>query len=255
MADSSGSARGIEWRAGGDELWFVGDLVNRGPSSLEVLRWAHEHRSRLKIVLGNHDLHLLARAESVTRAKRDDTLDEILTASDRDVLLDWLRRQPLFSCEDPFVMVHAGLLPDWDLAEVKQLADAVAERLAGADSAAFLESLYRRRTAGWRDDLEGAERLAAAAAIFTRTRMVDEDGRPQLKYQGAPGDAPDGWRPWFVSSEVRRQSRTVIFGHWALLGFLQAPDVVCLDSGCVYGGHLTALSLDDGRVVQEPFRD
>ena len=245
----------IGWEPECDELWLVGDLVNRGPSSLDVLRWASSKPNNVVTVLGNHDLHLLARAAGITQAKSGDTLDEILAAPDRDLLLDWLRRRPLVHFEEPFVVVHAGLVPDWSLAEVKQLDEALAIRLAGDKWAALLEELYRRQTAGCREDLEGEERLAAAAAVFTRTRMVDKDGWPQLKYQGAPGDAPEGWRPWFDSSVVRRRGSTVIFGHWALLGFFQAPDVVCLDSGCVYGGHMTALSLEDGRVVQEPFRD
>ena len=245
----------IEWEPDRDELWLVGDLVNRGPSSLEVLRWASLHDHCLTIVLGNHDLHLLARAANVTRAKSDDTLDEVLAAPDRDLLLDWLRRRPLVHRESPIVLVHAGLVPAWDLAETCRLADAVSARLVSEDGAAFLEQLYARRTTAWRDDLEGEERLAAAAAIFTRARMVGEDGIPRLKYQGAPGDAPGGWRPWFESSEVRRKGGRVIFGHWALLGLHQVPDAVCLDSGCVYGGRLSALCLDDGRVVQESLRD
>ena len=245
----------INWDSSSDELWLVGDLVNRGPSSLEVLRWALSNGDNLTAVLGNHDLHLLARAMDITRAKDDDTLDEVLTAPDRDELMTWLRTRPLLHCAESYVLVHAGLVPGWDREEALQLAGEVEARLAGDGCAALLEMVYSRRRAAWREDLEGEERAAAAAAVLTRTRMVDEAGRPRLKYQGAPGDAPAQWRPWFESSEVRRRGGTVIFGHWALLGFHQVPDVICLDSGCVYGGHLTALCLDDGRVVQESLRD
>ena len=245
----------IEWNPDEDELWMVGDLVNRGPSSLEVLRWARDNSDRLTVVLGNHDLHLLARAAGVAKAKKDDTLDEVLAAPDLVELLDWLRRRPLLHHFGPWVMVHAGLVPDWSIEVTCRFADAAVERFDSPESDAFLERLESFRKESWHADLEGDELIASAVAVFTRMRMVGPDGTARLEYNGSPGDAPVGWRPWFMSSAVRRQGYALIFGHWAQLGFFRAHDVVCLDSGCVYGGSLSALRLKDGRVVREKLAD
>ena len=245
----------IEWKPERDELWLVGDLVNRGPRSLEVLRWAHEHSERLTVVLGNHDLHLLARAAGVTVAKEEDTLDKILAAPDRGELLGWLRRRPLVHRFAPFVMVHGGLMPVWNIELTCGLADAMEERLSGPEDETFMGRLVDNRKKPWLPDLEGDERLVAAAAVFTRMRMVGPDGRARLAFNGSPDDAPEDWRPWFATSAVLRQGYGLLFGHWAQLGFHRAHDVACLDSGCVYGGSLTAFRLADGRVVHEPVAD
>lgn len=241
----------IEWDGERDSLWFVGDLVNRGPSSLEVLRWAYENRGRLAVVLGNHDLHLLARAVGVAKARKEDTLDEILDAPDREELLAWLRSRSLIHRFGPYVMVHAGLAPDWNIELTTLLADAVAASIEGSEGDEVIRKLYANRKAAWTPDLQGDEQLAAATAIFTRMRMVDSDGYAQLDYAGPPGAAPVGWKPWYTRSSVRSQGYRLLFGHWAHFGFYRAQDAVCLDSGCVYGGRLTALCLNDGRVVQE----
>jgi bis(5'-nucleosyl)-tetraphosphatase (symmetrical) len=245
----------IGWSPGDDELWMVGDLVNRGPASLEVLRWARANSARLTVVLGNHDLHLLARAAGVAKAKKGDTLDEVLAAPDRDQLLDWLRARPFLHHFGPWVMVHAGLEPDWSIEVSCRLADAAAERLNSPGGEAFLVHLYSRLKESWHPDLEGDELTASAAAVFTRMRMVGPDGRARLEFNGPIADAPEGWKPWFMPSAVRRQGYALIFGHWALLGFYRAHDIVCLDSGCVYGGSLSALRLKDGRVVREKLAD
>jgi bis(5'-nucleosyl)-tetraphosphatase (symmetrical) len=244
----------IEWLPGRDSLWLVGDLVNRGPDSLEVLRWAKEHDEHLVAVLGNHDLHLLARSVGAAKKKRDDVLEDVLGAPDREALLAWLRRRPLQHNFGPYVLVHAGLGPGWNIEFTRRLAAAVAERISDGDDS-FLARLYSNRKKPWNDDLSGDEMLAAAAAVFTRVRMVGPDGRARLSYSGPPGAAPADWSPWFREAAVRRQGYVVIFGHWALFGFYRSRDVVCLDSGCVYGGRLTALCLDDGSVVQEPLLD
>ena len=241
----------IQWKAERDSLWFVGDLVNRGPSSLEVLRWAYEHRNGIISVLGNHDLHLLARAAGAARARKEDTLDEILEAPDRRELLAWLRCRPFVYHFGPYVMVHAGLAPDWNIELTSGLAEALTSRIAGADGDEVIRLLYANRKAEWNVDLRGDEQLAAAAAIFTRLRMVDAEGRAQLDYAGPPGVAPDRWKPWYTKSAVRSQGYRLLFGHWAQFGFYRAHDAVCLDSGCVYGGKLTALCLNDGSIVQE----
>lgn len=245
----------IGWQPGRDELWLVGDLVNRGPSSLEVLRWASENRDDIKVVLGNHDLHLLSRAAGVAKAKKGDTLDEVLAAPDRDKLLEWLRTRPLVHQYGPFVMVHAGLMPEWNIEHTRALAGAAAERLGGSGHKELLRALTGRRKKGWSGELEDDLQLAAAMAVFTRMRMVDAEGRAELAYTGSPQKAPPGWRPWFESSAVRRQGYALVFGHWALLGYYRDHDIACVDSGCVYGGSLTALRLRDGTVIREQVVD
>jgi len=245
----------VGWDREQDSLWFVGDLVNRGPSSLEVLRWAYENRGRLTVVLGNHDLHLLARASGAAKARKEDTLEAILDAPDRGKLLGWLRARPLVHHFGPYVMVHAGLAPDWNIELTTTLADAVAASIEGYESDEVIRTLYANRKAAWTPELRGDEQLSAATAIFTRMRMVDSDGRAQLDFAGPPGVAPDGWKPWYTKSAVRNQGYRLLFGHWAQFGLYRAHDAVCLDSGCVYGGRLTALCLNDGRVIQEKLAD
>ena len=241
----------IDWDPGRDSLWLVGDLVNRGQASLDVLRWAYAHRERLTVVLGNHELHLLARAVGAAAAREEDTLNDILAAPDCGELLEWLKRRPLVHHFGPYVMVHAGLAPDWNIELTRGLAETVAARLAAPDGNEVIRMLYAGRDLSWNVDLRGDEQLAAATAIFSRMRMVDSRGRARLDFAGPPGTAPDGWKPWYVKSAVRSQGYRLLFGHWAQFGFYRAHDAVCLDSGCVYGGRLTALCLNDGRVVQE----
>lgn len=245
----------IAWDRDRDDLWLVGDLVNRGPSSLEVLRWAYSNRDRLTAVMGNHDLHLLARAVGAAKERKEDTLGEILSAPDRDELLRWLRSRPFLHHFGPWVLVHAGLAPDWNIEFTCGLADTVSARIAGPGGDEGVRLLFSNRKISWSLELEGDEQLAAAAAVFTRTRMVGPDGRARLDFAGPPKDAPKGWRPWFSASAVLRQGYALLFGHWAQLGYHRAHDVACLDSGCVYGGSLTALRLEDGRVAQEPMAD
>ena len=245
----------IEWTAARDELWLVGDLVNRGPSSLEVLRWAADHDDRVSAVLGNHDLHLLARACGSARAKEGDTLDAVLEASDRDDLLEWLQRRPMMYKFGPFVIVHAGLAPEWNIELAQGYAEAIHAECGDHGAASLLAAIHARRKDPWHVDLSRDEQLSAAAVTMSRIRMVGPDGLAVLGYTGPPGAAPDDLRPWFASAAVVSQGYTVIFGHWAMLGFYRARDVICLDSGCVYGGSLTAMRLDDGRVVQQGVLD
>ncbi|MFV2074361.1 MAG: symmetrical bis(5'-nucleosyl)-tetraphosphatase [Thermoanaerobaculales bacterium] len=245
----------IEWRPAEDELWLVGDLVNRGPHSLEVLRWAHRHRARLTVVLGNHDLHLLSRAVGVAQARAEDTLDDVLTAPDRDELLRWLRGRPLVHQSGRFLMVHAGLLPEWDIELACGLAGSVESQLGGVHGEAVLAQLEARGRTAWRADLESGELAVTVVSVLTRLRVVGEDGGAVLGFTGPPGEAPEGSRPWFEESAVLRQGFTVVFGHWAQLGFFRSSGAVCLDSGCVYGGKLTAFRLDDGRAVHVPVVD
>ncbi len=240
----------IRWDPAADELWLVGDLVNRGPLSLEVLRWARDNSDRIVSVLGNHDLHLLARARGLRPDRPEDRLDQVLAAGDRDELLQWLRMRPFLHRRDDLIMVHAGLWPGWTAVE--------AEIIAAEASAELEDSLHRFRMKPkpkWGPELAGVDRQAAAAAVFTLLRTVHPDGRPNFHYAGPPDGAPDDCRPWYEDSMVVADGHGVIFGHWALLGFHRDGEVTCLDSGCVYGGSLTALCLDDGRMVQQPLAD
>ncbi len=245
----------IEWNAARDELWLVGDLVNRGPDSLAVLRWAVAHRDRLTAVLGNHDLHLLARACGVAAAKKSDTLDEILLAPDCAELLNWLRQLPLMHQFGRFVLVHAGLAPEWNIELAHGYVEAIGVDCASDDSHSLLASIHSKRNQPWHVDLAREDQMAAAAVAMTRIRMVGVDGRADLEFTGSPATAPVGYRPWFATSAVLRQGYLVVFGHWAMLGLHRARGAMCLDTGCVYGGSLTALRLDDGRVEQQPVLD
>jgi bis(5'-nucleosyl)-tetraphosphatase (symmetrical) len=245
----------IGWEASHDRLWLVGDLVNRGPYSLEVLRWAVSHDDRVSSVLGNHDLHLLARACGVAKEKRGDTLDGVLTAPDRDELLEWLRRRPMMHKFGPYVIVHAGLAPEWNIELAEGYAEVIHAECDAGRGQSLLGAIHASRKQPWHVDLSREERLPTAAVVMSRIRMVGPDGRAALEYTGPPGAAPEGLRPWFASAAVVRQGYTVIFGHWAMLGYYRARDVICLDSGCVYGGRLTALRLDDGLVVHQDVLD
>jgi bis(5'-nucleosyl)-tetraphosphatase (symmetrical) len=239
-----------------DRLWLVGDLVNRGPRSLAVLRWAAELDSaRAVAVLGNHDLHLLARAKGVAVARRRDTLDDVLAARDRDDLLAWLRACPLVHREDGWTMVHAGLLPEWTVAAAAELAGEVQERLQG-DAGARLLATYRDTPPGrFRESLSPAARRRLALAAMTRLRTVNGRGRMTTDFSGAPADAPAGHLPWFAVPGRKSRKARIVFGHWAALGLHLENGVAGLDTGCVWGRALTALRLDDGKVFQEPAAD
>lgn len=238
-----------------DRLWLVGDLVNRGPASLEVLRWARELGERAVAVLGNHDLHLLARAWGLARAKPRDTLDELLAAPDAEELLAWVRSWPLLVREGKTVMVHAGLLPAWTLAQAEALAREVSQELRGPGGRQLLATLKSEPWPPWSPELPAAERRRLALAAFANLRTLTADGCLCNGFAGPPQEAPPGCRPWF-ELPTRRDTRTrVLFGHWAALGLHRAPGLAALDSGCVWGGHLTALRLDDGELFQERTRE
>lgn len=238
-----------------DRLWLVGDLINRGPRSLEVLRWARAQGERVTTVLGNHDLHLLGRAHGFRPAKSRDTLDGILDAPDRDELVDWVRSRPLLHQEDPFVLVHAGLLPSWSLEDAGRLAREVESVLSGPSPERLLQALVDRRPPGWRDDLETEDRWRATVQALTRLRTCRGDDRICEGFSGPPDRAPEGCLPWFERRRDHADGITVVFGHWATLGLRVQPGVLGLDTGCVWGGVLTAVRLDDSAVFQEPLAD
>ncbi|SDM02175.1 Bis(5'nucleosyl)-tetraphosphatase, ApaH [Franzmannia pantelleriensis] len=236
-----------------DRLWLAGDLVNRGPGSLDCLREVHALGDAARLVLGNHDLHLLAVARGGARLKPSDTLDAILAAADREPLLDWLQQQPLAVAEGELVMVHAGLLPQWSCPQALALAAEVEARLAGQGAGAFLEQMYGNWPACWRDDLDGIERLRVIVNAFTRMRFIDVDGCLDFAAKEGLDSAPAGFAPWF--RYPRRDDPHIIFGHWAALEGC-TPDAQvraeALDTGCVWGGRLTAMNLDSGERISVP---
>jgi bis(5'-nucleosyl)-tetraphosphatase (symmetrical) len=244
--------RKVDYDPGRDRLWFVGDLINRGPGSLAMLRWAAEQGDRIVVVLGNHDLHLLARAAGVSGAKRRDTLEEILEAPDRDDLVAWLRRRPLVHREGELLLVHAGLFPGWTPAAAESVAREVEERLRGEKSAKLLAAVEQKVALRWEETLSGLERAQVALSGFARLRTIQENGRMCAEFSGPPSLAPPGCRPWFSLPERKSAGATVIFGHWAALGLKVGDGVAGLDTGCAWGRELTALRLDDWRIFQEP---
>jgi bis(5'-nucleosyl)-tetraphosphatase (symmetrical) len=246
--------RRIAFDARSDRLWSVGDLVNRGSGSLAVLRWAAGLGDRLTVVLGNHDLHLLARAEGLAEPKRRDTLKEVLEARDRDDLLAWLRACPLVHRQDGFLMVHAGLFPAWTPETAGQLAAEVGEELQRGRARPLLESIERRSDERWREGLARPDRVRVALAGFARLRTLDGKGRMCGGFSGPPGEAPQGCRPWYEAPGRRSSGARVIFGHWAALGLKLGDGVIGLDTGCAWGRELTALRLDDGALFHEPSR-
>ena len=237
---------------GRDRLWFVGDLVNRGPASLEVLRFARDLGERAVVVLGNHDLHLLALAEAHAKARNDDTLDEVLAAPDRAELLGWLRRRPMIHVESGHALVHAGLLPQWDLATAQSLAREVEAELAGSGYGSFLRTLYGSRPDRWSDELRGPDRLRVIVNAMTRLRFCTREGVMEFETKGETTQAPEGYLPWFDVPGRKSAGGTVVCGHWSALGLRIAPDLLALDSGCVWGGKLSAIRLEDRRLSQVP---
>jgi len=241
----------IGFEADRDSLWMVGDLVNRGPRSLEVLRWTRDLDQRMGerfvVVLGNHDLHFLARHAGISGAKNKDTLEEVLAAPDAEELAGWLRSRPLVQRSGEVLMVHAGLLPEWTPEEAELRARAVEARLQSSDG---LEGLISREPV---EDLELAA-LKADLGVFTRARCLTPEGRI-CDWSGPPEGAPEGCRPWFEMPGRRSSEVTICFGHWAALGLHRAEGIAALDSGCVWGHELTALHLETGETVSEPNRD
>jgi bis(5'-nucleosyl)-tetraphosphatase (symmetrical) len=241
-----------------DRLWLVGDLVNRGPASLAVLRRIRALGDAASVVLGNHDLHLLAVAHGCAPTRSDDTLEDVLAAPDRDALLDWLAQRPLLH-EDPSLdlcMLHAGLAPQWDVALARRCAREFEAALQREPRKLF-SRLYGDHPDRWDDDLRGAERLRFIANCFTRLRYLDAEGRLLLRAKGSPKKAQGkGMVPWFEAPQARWRGSRMVFGHWSTLGYLQTAEVTALDTGCVWGGTLTALRLDDpeARPVQIPCR-
>jgi bis(5'-nucleosyl)-tetraphosphatase (symmetrical) len=233
-----------------DRLWFVGDLVNRGPASLETLRFVKGLGERAVTVLGNHDLHLVARACGFAKDRHDDTLEAVLAAPDRGQIIDWLRERPLMHQGEDHVLVHAGLLPQWSIARALALAREVEEALRGPRHRDFLARMYGSDPDTWNDDLAGAERLRVIVNAMTRMRFCTAEGQMEFRAKGER--APPGFYPWFEAPGRRSAQATVVCGHWSALGLKLAPGLIALDAGCVWGGALTAVRLGDRALVQVP---
>jgi|SRR5688572_27231713 len=237
-----------------DRLWLVGDLVNRGPASLEVLREVKALGDAAVTVLGNHDLHLLTVAAGHRPPHRSDTIDDILRAPDRSDLIDWLMQRPLVVLEDERLLVHAGLLPSWTPATALMLSREVQHKLASADAARFLSVLYGDTPDVWHDDLEGDDRLRTIVNVCTRLRFCTGDDRMEFREKRGRVHAPAGFAPWFMHAGRRSAHVLVVCGHWSTLELTLLPNVLMLDSGCLWGGALTGIRLPQRQLFQVPSR-
>ena len=226
-----------------DTLYLLGDLVNRGPGSDAVLRRLMGYGGAARCLLGNHDLSLLAVAYGHRAPHRNDTMDVVLQAPDREALLDWLRSQRMAMHEHGVLMVHGGVLPQWDSDDVMRLAREVEEVVRGPKLATFLPHMYGNEPAQWSESLQGPDRLRVIVNAFTRLRFCTPEGAMHLKATGGPDQAPPGTMPWFDVPGRKTGKDTIAFGHWSTLGYLRRPDLISLDTGCVWGGCLSALRL------------
>ena len=229
-----------------DRLWFTGDLVNRGPQSLEVLRCVKALDDCVTCVLGNHDLHLLAVAANAVRLNKRDTLVDILRAPDRQVLLDWLRARPLLHHDERlgYTLLHAGLPPQWNLEDAQSLAKEVEAALRSHGAADFFQHMYGDLPDHWSENLRGMDRLRVIINALTRLRYCDIEGNMDLRPKGPPGSQPHDLLPWFQVPGRRSRDLQIIFGHWSALGRWQGNGVIGLDSGCLWGRALSAARLD-----------
>lgn len=235
-----------------DKLWLVGDIVNRGPDSLSVLRYVKALDETAVMVLGNHDLHLLMVAEGCGKMNRNDTLGDILAASDRDELLCWLRRRPLLHINGNYVMVHAGLLPSWSIGQASQLAKSVENALRGNGFHELCAHMYGNQPDHWDESLEGYERLRVVINAMTRMRVCTPDGKMNFAHKGLEKDIPQGYVAWFEAPGRASREATILCGHWSALGLKITDNVLALDTGCLWGGSLTAIRLDDRKIFQVP---
>ncbi len=241
---------GLPFDAARDRLWFVGDLVNRGPRSLEALRRVRALGDAAVVVLGNHDFHLLRLAAGVGKARAGDTLDEVLAAPDAEQLFDWLRHRPLMHVDAGHAMVHAGLLPQWSIGKARALAAEVEAELRGPRYRELLGGLYGSEPRAWREDLEGRDRLRVIVNAMARLRFCTPAGEMDVEAKGK--EPPRGYRAWFELRPAGEE--TIVCGHWSALGLKLTERLIALDTGCVWGGSLSALRLDDRKLFQLPCR-
>jgi bis(5'-nucleosyl)-tetraphosphatase (symmetrical) len=240
----------ISFDRGQDRLWLVGDIVNRGSDSLEILRFVKGLTGAVTVVLGNHDLHLLMVAEGCASLSPNDTIQDILSAPDREELLDWLRQQKLLHVDGNYAMVHAGLLPSWSIAQASELAKAAEAAIQGEEFHEFCLHMYGDHPDHWDEALSGYTRLRVIINAMTRMRICTPDGKMYFKFKGVVEDIPDGYLPWFETPHRASREATIIFGHWSALGLQLRNNLIALDTGCLWGGILTAIRLDDRKVFQ-----
>ena len=237
----------IDFSASRDRLVLLGDLVNRGPASLATLRRLSGLGSAATCLLGNHDLHLLAVAHGARALQRGDTFDDVLNAPDRAHWTAWLRAQPLAHLEAGWLCVHAGVVPQWTAAQTLALAAEVQDLLRGPALADFLQVMYGNQPDRWHDDLQGDARWRLTVNVLTRIRFCSADGTLDFKTKEGAGGAPPGYMPWFEVPGRLTADQPMAFGHWSTLGLLNTPTLLALDTGCVWGGALTAVRVDGGR--------
>ena len=238
-----------------DKLWLVGDLINRGSGSLEVLRWCYKHQNCIKTVLGNHDLHALVVAHGLKKANKSDTLQALLDAPDSEELLTWLRHQPLMVADEnhvgeSYIMVHAGLLPQWSIAAALSYASEVECALQADSYLDFLANMYGNFPNQWQADLTAYDRLRVITNAMTRMRICTEEGEMEFTFKGELQDIPSGYFPWFDVPNRQSQTSQIICGHWSALGLRQRNNIYALDTGCLWGGQLTALCLETQAITQ-----
>ena len=232
-----------------DRIHCLGDLVNRGPASLRTLRLLQGLGDAAQCLLGNHDLHLLAAAHGARKPGKSDTLRDVLDAPDREALLHWLRQQRMAAETQGWLLVHAGVVPQWDRAQTLTLAAEVESLLRGPELADFLHDMYGNEPDRWHEGLQGTARLRFIVNVLTRIRFCSAQGQLEFKSKDGAGEAPPGFMPWFEVSGRRSAGQPIAFGHWSTLGLQQRHDLLALDTGCVWGGSLSAAALDaQGRV-------
>ena len=234
------------------DVWFCGDLINRGPDNLGVLRQVQALGSRARVILGNHDIHLLGVAAGVRAPGRSDTLDDILLSPDCEDWLSWLRQWPLAHFEHGILMVHAGVMPQWSLKQVLQYSDEAHTLLASNGYIEHLKTLFGSSPNYWKNSLRGAERIRAIINAFTRMRVCAPDGTMDFQFKGEIGDVPDGLLPWFRLPQRKTADQAIVFGHWSALGLHCENNTICLDTGCVWGQKLTAYHYPSGEVISVP---
>ena len=235
----------ISFNENTDQLWFAGDLVNRGPKSLETLRFVKSLGSSAITVLGNHDMHLLAASCLQKIANKKDALSQVLDAPDRDELIHWLRHRPLFHYNDDFCLVHAGLPPQWDLKKTKKMAIIAEKALQAPDYQVFLKQMYGNKPNIWSTNLKGLSRLRFIINCFTRMRYCDVNGRLDFANSGPLGSQPKNLLPWFEAPKRKNADMRIIFGHWSTLGYYEGSNCYGIDTGCLWGGQLTTIKLGE----------
>ncbi|MDH5232016.1 MAG: symmetrical bis(5'-nucleosyl)-tetraphosphatase [Gammaproteobacteria bacterium] len=236
-----------------DQLWLCGDIINRGPKSLEVIDYVMQLGTRAVTVLGNHDLHFLALANGIGKPRRQDTLGPLLESHRLDDLIQWIRHQPLLHYDEQYkaLLVHAGIYPQWNLAQAKSYANEVEAQLQSDNYVDFLNVMYGNQPNCWQDDLSGFDRIRFITNVFTRMRFCDAEGHLDMHHKGAIGTQAAGLQPWYEFLIAEYKQKQIFFGHWSTLGESKHANIHALDSGCLWGGKLTAMRVDAPSIIQQ----